>query len=127
MKISMCDEAPGQMRLNYDDPLHPSYPIWNRVTSRTTNATVDEIAALEKKVSSLQDLRRWRPMTESPIDQRQVYVRRVRKGPEDLEEDLPRYGEKSLAGWRFCGAYGGKPLSDWEWTYIPGQEPKDSV
>jgi hypothetical protein len=79
-----------------------------------------EIADLTAK---LMDLRSWKPMTESPVDQRKVYVRRVRQGPAECEHDAPRLGHKDPAAWRFSGAYNGNSMSDWEWCYVPGDGP----
>lgn len=74
----------------------------------------------EYKLARLEDLRRWRPMSEYPPDARNVLIR---------EE-----GDKWLRGQGYClntvwhELTGMRPAEvALGWTYIPGQEPKEEV
>lgn len=76
------------------------------------------IDRLQKQVARLKDLRRWRPMSEAP---KAPVVLCCPVGKTsligtvayDLEEqfwEYPRHAEETR----------------WNWTYIPGQEPKEN-
>lgn len=54
--------------LSPDNPEHPAFPIWDRVTRRTTAKTVEEIFDLEKRLGRLEKL-------EQAIRKRRGYYR----------------------------------------------------
>ena len=81
---------------------------------------VEIVQKLEAQIARLEDLRRWRPMTEFPADERRVLVR-LRENHDWFEA-----WHRSAGSWR-VGSYvlgDGSSHADQEWTYIPGQEPE---
>lgn len=70
-------------------------------------------------VARLEDLRRWRPMSEHPNDARPVLVQHPIRG---ILEIHAQFINGIWRGMDFAGR-----LGDYLWTYIPGQEPKEEV
>jgi hypothetical protein len=98
-----------------DHPDHPHYDVWDRVTSQTTCETVAEIFELEARVAQLEDLRRWRPLSEDPKGDGQIVVRFLHSGNDYQAlvwaDRVPEYSPRI----RDAG----------KWAYLPGQEPKE--
>lgn len=90
---------------------------------------LEKIRSLEEKIARIEDLRRWRPMSELPIDGRWVL------GREKCDKDEGDWTGREIpgsvhfydGGWcnSECRPYQPKPND--EWAYIPGQEPKEEV
>lgn len=78
-----------------------------------------EVDSLRSKIASLEDFRRWRPMTEHPVDDRDVLFRSSKDGSVWLERF--EEGEWSDRSQRIHMDY------RYSWTYIPGQEPAEET
>lgn len=107
------------LHAGYATELERTRPIQHEI--RELSQLLDKVLA---EVARLEDLRRWRPMSELPRktsaehDNRYLgrlsinpsYIRPVAYDFEEQEWGHPRHHEEEA----------------WEWTYIPGQEPTDA-
>lgn len=90
------------------------------------NAAVSELSA---EIDRLEDLRRWRPMTEAPdVPMRAPYV--VLRGTDANGSWDPQMGivDGFWAGGKWYFSEGDRitagELPRYQWAYIPGQEPE---
>jgi hypothetical protein len=92
----------------------------------TLQRHVRAVCSLSEEIDRLDDLRRWRSMTETEGAERVNCVLLDRSSTVDVCRT--RIGTRALGKWRIVdeGDIPERDLAEWRWAYIPGQEPEVS-